>query len=161
FPTHEGPVHSLAVSPGGDLLAAGVAQGMRESKFNVWNIRTKQPVSSIPKGAVSMAFFPGGARFVSASPTTVRVWNTTDWTEENSLPTNGGPVALSADGSRLATSAGRMMPPGMNRETVRVWDTATWTELRALPGASGPLAFSPDGKTLGTGTRAGLTLWPL
>ncbi len=160
FPTQEGPVQSLAVSPGGDLLAVGMALGMRESKFNVWNIRTKSPVSTVPKGAVSMAFLPGGARLVSASSSTVRVWNTTDWTEEKSLPENAGPLALSADGSRLATSAGRQMP-GMNRETVRVWDTSNWTELRVLPGAPGPLAFSPDGQTLATGSRAGLTLWPL
>jgi WD40 repeat protein/serine/threonine protein kinase len=161
FPTQEGPVQSLAVSPGGDLLAAGVALGMRESKFNVWNLRTKQPVGSVPKGAVSMAFFPGGGRLVSASPTTVRVWNTADWAEEKSLPENGGPLALSADGSRLAASAGGRWMPGMNREIIRVWDTSTWTELRALTGASGPLAFSPDGGTLATMTRAGLTLWPL
>ena len=50
---------------------------------------------------------------------------------------------------------------GMNRETVRVWDTSNWIELRALPGAFGPLAFSPDGQTLATGSRAGLTLWPM
>jgi WD40 repeat protein len=137
-----------------------VALGLRESKFNVWNIRTKMLVSSVPKGAVSMAFLPGGARLVSASSSTVRIWNTTDWAEEKSLPENAGPVALSADGSRLATSAGRPMP-GMNRETVRVWDTSNWTEFRVLPGVSGPLAFSPDGHTLATGSRAGLALWPL
>ena len=165
FPTQEGPVQSLAVSPGGDLLAAGVALGLRESRFNVWNTRTKMQVASVPKGAVSMAFLPGGTRLVSASSTTVRVWNTTDWTEEKSLPENAGPMALSADGSRLATSAGRLMPgmnrEGMNRETVRVWDTSNWIELRAVPGAFGPLAFSPDGQTLATGSRAGLTLWPM
>ncbi len=69
-----------------------------------------------------------------------------------SLPENSTPIALSRDGTRLATST---------REGVRVWDTSTWKELRLLPGASGPIAFSPDGKTLATNSTSGITLWPV
>jgi eukaryotic-like serine/threonine-protein kinase len=85
---------------------------------------------------------------------TVQVWNTEDWTELKSLPGNGGPVALSKDGTRLATTTA-------SREGVRLWDTSTWNELRLLPGAQGPMTFSPDGKTLATDSREGITLWPV
>ena len=88
------------------------------------------------------------------APLTVQVWNTQDWTEGKSLPGNAAPMALSQDGTRLATTTAA-------RQGVRVWDTATWSEVRLLPGAQGPVTFSPDGRTLASDSRAGITLWPV
>ncbi|MCX6905437.1 MAG: protein kinase, partial [Verrucomicrobia bacterium] len=88
-----------------------------------------------------------------AAPLTVQVWNTKDWTERKALPGNAGPVALSKDGTRLATTT-------TTRQGVRVWDTSTWSEVRLLTGAQGPVTFSPDGKTLAGDSAAGITLWP-
>ena len=148
WPTQEGAVQSLALSPNGDLLALGLRE-----KVNVWNVRTQSLIKSLPKGAAALAFLPDGRTLVSASPSTVRVWNTADWTERTSLPEASAPLALSGDAARLAT---------MSRDGVRVWDTATWRELRLLSGASGPMAFSPDGQSIVTESKAvGLTVWPL
>ncbi len=152
LPEQDGPVQSLAVSPAGDLLAVGLRE-----KFNIWNLRTRALVASVPKGVTSMAFFPDGKRLVTTYQATVRVWTTTDWREERSLPGHAGPIALSADGSRLATVKGDMRM----RQGVSIWDTSDWSELRTLAGASGPVAFAPDGKALATDSKAGLTVWPL
>jgi WD40 repeat protein len=156
FPAQDGPVQSLAISPAGNLMAVG----LRDNKFNVWNIPSKSLVAKIPKEAISMAFLPDGKSLITASHTSVRIWNTESWSERLSLPGSCGPFVLSSDGSRLATDTERRFPAASG-EGVRVWDTATWKELRLISGAWGPMAFSPDGKTLATDTRAGLTLWPL
>jgi WD40 repeat protein len=129
--------------------AAAAGIGLRE-KLNIWDLRTKALVASLPKGAVSMSFFPDGKNLVTASFSTVRVWRTADWTEQTSLPENSGPIVLSRD----ATRTGHRKPGG-----VRVWDTSTWKEVRLLSGASGPMSFSPDGETLATDAKEGITLW--
>ncbi len=147
LPTQDGAVQSIAVSPGGELLALAV-----RDRVNVWNLRTKALVKTLPRSAVSLAFFPDGHALITASPATVRVWSTNDWTELTSLPDNSGPMALSKDGARLASSS---------RDGVRVWDTATWLELLLLTNVSAPMCFAPDGKTLATDSPNGLTLWPL
>ena len=151
LPDQEGPVHSLAISPGGDLLAVGVRAG-RTEKLNIWNLRTRLLVTNLTRGSESMAFFPDGAKLVSASPRTVHVWNTATWKEEKSLADNFGPVALSRDARLLATQS---------REGMRIWDTAKWIELDVLEEAFGQVAFSPDGKSLVTEARSGLVVWPL
>jgi WD40 repeat protein len=108
-------------------------------------------VTNFAKGAVSLAFLPDGRSLISASPASVRIWNTADWTERRVLNNSAGPITLSSNGTRLAT---------LSRQGVRLWDTATWQELNLLPETSGPIAFSPDGRTLATETRnGGITLW--
>jgi WD40 repeat protein/serine/threonine protein kinase len=151
LPSQGGPVQSLAYSPDGALLAIGSREGFRE-KINIWNLRTATLVASLSKASGSISFLPDGKTFVAAG-LSVRVWNTTDWSEQTSLRDGTGPIALSKEGSHLAT---------WGREGARVWDTGSWKELRLIPNTSGPLAFSPDGRHLATDTRdAGLTIWPV
>jgi WD40 repeat protein/serine/threonine protein kinase len=151
LPTRDGGVQSLAVSPDGEWLATASREGFRE-KVNVWNIRSRSLVKSLPsRGGVSVAFLPRHHALVTAGAS-VRVWRTADWSEEISLPESTGPIAVSPDGARLATGS---------RDGVRVWDTATWQHVRLLPNAYGVMAFAPDGKSLVTDSKAGLTVWPL
>ncbi|MBI5383754.1 MAG: protein kinase [Verrucomicrobia bacterium] len=177
LPTQDGAVQSLAYSPSGDLLVVGLTE-----KFSVFNARNQSLLTTVPKGAISMAFLRDGKTLLTAgtlereskrgmafmgrSPTsTVRAWATAEWSERHALPTNFGPIAVSADGRRLATCResmrGIMRGWESSREGVRVWDTGSWAQLRFLTNATGPLAFSPDGTTLATETKDGLTLWPL
>ncbi len=169
LPDQGGPVESVAFSPSGELLAVGT-----RDKVNIWNVRTRSLVTSQSQGASSLAFTPDGKALVAASRG-VRVWRTSDWTEQASWQTGPGRgpgpgpgpgqgpgqgpgpglgfnMALSGDASRLAISTRRGM-------TVR--NTGSWKEVRFLSGASAPMAFSPDAKTLATDTDAGITLWPL
>jgi eukaryotic-like serine/threonine-protein kinase len=151
LPAQPAAVQALAVAPDGDLLAVA-----SRDQCQLWSLHRRARLATLPKGAVSLAFFPDGQRLVTASahPAFVHIWKASGWSEEKTLVDNSGPVALSADGTHLAT---------VSWEGVHVWDTASWQEVRALPGASPPLAFSPDGRTLATDTRSGtgITLWPL
>ncbi|HKS36007.1 MAG TPA: serine/threonine-protein kinase, partial [Verrucomicrobiae bacterium] len=178
FPDQDGPVQSIVYSPDGNLVAIGVGDTM-----SIWNARSRSLVTRLSRGGgpmpspsgtgtppgppgkprfpfrggISAAFLPDGRRLITASPWTVRVWSTADWTEQKTLPESGGPIALSRDGSRLAVVKGDFR----QRRNVAIWDTSTWGEPRLLPGASGPMVFSPDGKTIATDSEAGITLWPL
>ena len=154
LPTQESAVQCLAVSPSGELLAIGL-----RGKIKVWNLRTKTLVISVPNDASSMMFLPDGKRLVStglshprAWDSRLRVWDTADWRELKSIPDNSGPLAMSADGTRVAT---------VSRQEVRIWDTATWSELRKVEGASGSVAFAPDGRSLVAETRSGLAVFTL
>ncbi len=157
FPGQEKSVRSVAVSPGGDLLAVGM-----DDRLTIWNLATKSLVTNVPKGGFSMAFFPDGKKLVAASGRTVRIWNTADWSEAKSLPQNSGPgfsleppdIALSAEAKFLATAY-------RNRGEAHIWETTTWTEVRVLKGATGPMAFSPGGTQLVSDSRTGLALWSL
>ena len=142
-------VRSLAFSPNGDLLAIGLPE-----KVNIFNIHSKALITSFRHGGVATAFFPDGKTLLTASDRgSVRLWNTTDWTERKSLQEGSIPLAISGDATRLATSS--------REGGITVWDTASWKELRFLPDAFGPIAFSREGKTLAADTKVGITLWPL
>jgi WD40 repeat protein len=173
FPAQDGAVLAVACSPQGDLVAVGT-----RDHCNLYHARTRDRVASLPKGAVSITFSPDGRSLLTAGPagrepmregafqggppgSSVSVWRTADWSESKSLPRQSGPLALSADGTRLATV--RQGLPGRDggREGVRLWDTAMWGELLILSNATAPMALAPDGRTMVAETRAGLTLWPL
>ena len=147
LPAAEGPIECIAISPKADLAAVGLHQ-----EIQVWNLKTRALVTTLPKGGMSVAFFPDGSRLASASMSSVRIWKTAGWVEEKSLPENSGPLALSADGSRLVTT---------RRDGVSVWATATWMEEGRFDQSWAPLALSPDGSQLVTDTPRGLVLRPI
>jgi|EP01046_Picozoa_sp_COSAG06_P044947 WD40 repeat protein len=69
----------------------------------------------------SVSFSPDGARIVSASDKTVRVWNAATGECELTLEGHSGAVrsaCFSPDGARIVSSASR-------DKTVRVWNAAT------------------------------------
>jgi eukaryotic-like serine/threonine-protein kinase len=145
LPKQEGPVHSMAVSPGGEWLAVGV-----KDKCHVWDLRTRTLATSLSTNVISMGFSPDGQTLITADPATTRFWRTSDWGLQRSVK-EGGSLALSKDGTRLAIA---------RRQGVRLLDASSSKELRFFPGAASPV-FSPDGQMLLTDTAAGLVLWPL
>jgi eukaryotic-like serine/threonine-protein kinase len=147
LPNQGGAVQSLAVSPDDQWLAAGLFE-----KLNIWNLRTRTLVKSLPKRVLSAVFSPDGKSLITASPATVRVWNTIDWNEQKALDGNSGPISLSRDGARLAT---------LSRGGVRVWDTANWSEATFVDGAFPPFTLSPDGQRLLAQAPTGLAIWTL
>jgi eukaryotic-like serine/threonine-protein kinase len=152
LPNQDAAVQALAFSPDGSLLAIGLRENL-----NVWDLRSKTMLVSIPKGVLSMAFSPDGRTLVTASPASVRIWRVENWSEQKVLPASSGPVAFSKDGSLLATETERVR--ASPARGVRIWDTSNWSEIRILPNASGPMAFAPDSKVLATDTSEGITLW--
>jgi WD40 repeat protein/serine/threonine protein kinase len=187
LPPQDGPVQSIAVSPDGNLLALGVHQEQAQShvpgrlernlwvmdmrdRVSIWDLRTRTLLTKLSKPAYSMLFLPDGKSLASSHLATVRIWHTSNWTEQTALseklggfgflgeggrfPMEGSrlSIALSADGARLASA---------NRDGVRLWDTAKWRQMGLFTNTFGPMAFSPDGKTLAADTRDGITLFPL
>jgi eukaryotic-like serine/threonine-protein kinase len=148
LPTQKSGVMALAFSPRRDILAVGLLDAV-----NIWDIRARKQLATLPKGGVSMAFTGDGERLISASIGTVRIWRTSDWKEERVLERNAAPISLSPDGALLATFA--------NREGVHIWDTKTWQEVKLLSFAFGPFAFSPDGKWIVADSRNGRAVWPV
>ncbi len=160
FPNQGEDVQSVALSPNGEFLAVG-----SDRKLNIWRVSDKALVHSQTQGATSMRFLPDGKKLFTASGGImrgpggpgggIRMLNTDDWTEQKILPGNFGPIALSRDGTRLATQSreGR-------EEVVRVWTVGTWQLVGVVRDASSPFSLSSDGKRLAADSRdAGIKVW--
>jgi WD40 repeat protein len=147
----------MAASPSGDLLAVGCPETV-----DIYDIRTKERRQTLPKGAFSAQFSADGKLLLTASRANVRIWSTSDWTEQRVLEGVSGPIALSADGRRLACSGrgwGRGDRGGGGG--VCVWNTVSWVQERSLREVSAPFAFSPDGARLAAVTQGGVVIMAL
>jgi RNA polymerase sigma factor (sigma-70 family) len=155
-----GPLGSLAIvfSPDGQLLAA--CQG---NSLCLWDVASRKRCLDYPghrDGIKSLAFAATGKVLVSgAGLERVQLWDPSAWKElyAERKTQDISPVALSADGKRLAAAQ-----PGHRAIVVR--DVATGVELRRLavvdlhakadlatPPFLFSLAFSGDGKRLAAG----------
>jgi eukaryotic-like serine/threonine-protein kinase len=146
LPAQEGPVHAMAISPGGEWLALGV-----RDKCHVWDLRSRTLAATLSTHVISMAFSSDGRTLTTVSPTTTRAWETAGWTLQRTGK-EGGSLGISRDGALLAIP---------RRQGVRLVENGSSREIRFLPRASSPAVFSPDTQKLVTDTPAGLTLWSL
>jgi WD40 repeat protein/serine/threonine protein kinase len=154
---HTSCMWGLALSPDGQLLAAGGSDGI----VKLWDIQTWEEVRSFQtpgKKVKRLAFGPGGRHL--AAPCfdngTVKIWDVATGT--SSTLEHGdecvGAVVFSPGGRWIASRG---------NESVKIWDTATGGLLRTLPGADDEaqsMALSPDGRCLavGNGDRT-IRLW--
>jgi WD40 repeat protein len=152
-------VSTLAFSPDGRLLAAGLHEGA----LAVWNVATGKQRRG-PGGhdgrVMSLAFSPDGRSLVSGSlDRTARVWDVATGKELRQLGKHEDSirsVAFSPDGRLVATGGG-------DWEGVWLWDAATGRPVGRI--ACGQtrlygLAFAPDSRTLAVGCAwDGLRLW--
>ncbi|HEX9736389.1 MAG TPA: TIR domain-containing protein [Thermoanaerobaculia bacterium] len=183
-PVRRGGVTSMAINPGGDLIAAGGDGGSISLSRPVspppatdaGSCRDRRPIRlaeldveavgepvSAPEGTVTnLAFGPRGllAAATGSSPT-VRLWRSPG-EPAAAIPTGHekriGALAISRDGERLASG-------GWDRE-IRLWSLDAGGEEEPLVGQENrwvrSLAFSPDGDRLAAGDRFGdVTLWNL
>ncbi|MBI3469250.1 MAG: protein kinase [Planctomycetes bacterium] len=153
FVGHLGPVTSLALSPGGEWLAAGIqdTSGAGERTLFVWETSSGKLVRSLaahPGVAFGVAFSPDGRRIASCGgDQAVKLWNAADGQLIAALTGHSQPVrgvAFNSDGSLLASCS----LDGL----VRIWDTAHGAlraELISQPGGSlSAIAFSSDDRWL-------------
>ncbi|MFJ4343269.1 WD40 repeat domain-containing protein [Streptomyces sp. NPDC088915] len=174
---HTAPVHAVAFSPDGTLLAtaAGPADldGTRaDSRVRMWRVADGRSSGPLLRGmsshATVLAFSPDGARLASGGKDgTLRIWLTGDGRDlTGPFGTHEGGVSALAwsPGSDLLASAAADAPQ------VKVWTgagTDTRLVLAAHNGSVAHLAWSPDGRTLATGApvetgRTGaVRLWDL
>ena len=150
------PVHCLAISPVGDLLAAASTRG----EINVWSITAQGIIATFDghvRPVASVAFSPDGCLLASGAEDGVKLWDLTTQQEMATLKGKGS-VGFSPDGQLLATAA-----MGSTTNAIKLWDIATLQTVATLKGhrdSVTALAFSPDGKLLASGSKdSTLKLW--
>ncbi len=146
-----GSIFSVALSPRGDLLAAGTATG--EIRF--WHVASGLPLQTIrghSDWVQEVAFSPDGRTLASGGEDrTVSLWEVSSGKCLNTLHSHTNAVrsvAFSPDGKTLAS--------GSNDRTVCLWEVSSGKSLTTLDGHTRGLrsvAFSPDGKTLASGSE--------
>lgn len=146
------PVHGLAFSLDGTLLAAGGGSSIRVWNANSWTLQAEleTEISDI----ASISFSPDGTTLVygGADPA-VWIW---DLEDSNQVLLDGNVGTVSA----LAFSLESGLIASADDESVRLWDAASGANLATLAGSANSLAFKPDGTLLASGGETGGTvLW--
>ncbi|NER24798.1 MAG: TIR domain-containing protein [Symploca sp. SIO1C2] len=155
-----GYVLSVAISPNGQMIASGSADG----KVQLWDLEGNpigKPFEGHKKGVFSVAFSPDGQTIVSGSEdTTLRLWDL----KGNLIgkPFEGHEyrllsVAFSPDGKTIIS--------GSTDKTLRLWDTEGNPIGEPFTGHKDyvtSVAFSPDGQTIVSGSAdKTLRLWDI
>ncbi len=157
-----GPVQALGYSGDGKRILA-VTRGSNPT-ITLWNSGTGEQLASL-RGhtrAIRKAFFSSDSRFVISAgdhpEDKARIWDATTGQLRAVLSGHTNliwSIAVSADGTRLATGSGD--------QTTRLWDVSTGRLIAVLAGHLGPVLhvlFNPDSSRLVTASAdATLRLW--
>ena len=169
---HNGEVNSLAFSPDGGLLAAGVAEAGNGMVY-IWDVATQAIIRSFwahPYSVPGMAFSPTGQFLATgAVDRSVKVWQVSNGQHIETLPQDGQgtSVMFSNDGSLLATAMCALSDANLDclRGEVWLWNVPDWSLIRTL---SGPVdwveavALSPETALVAGGSRDfAVYLWRL
>jgi WD40 repeat protein len=138
---------ALAFIQGGHLLT-----GNLDGTVDEWEA-VEKGVRMLPHGEAvrAVAFSPDGRRLATATDTTLRIFDTANWTEAARaiVPAAANGLAFSHDGRWLAA---------IEDGGLRLIDTASepWHTVGPLPHEwqINAVAFSPDGRSLATTTAA-------
>jgi WD40 repeat protein len=153
-----GEVNTVALSPGGRLLAAGGTDG----KVHIWNTATGRQIGALsgPSGAITaVAFSPDGiALAASTADGAIWLWNSASHRLLWRVAGRTGPVddlTFSPHGAMLASASAD--------GTLGLWNLAAGREELQLPASGKPIrviAFSPGSPLLAAAGDDGVvTLW--
>ncbi len=145
-----GAILDVALSPQGDLLAAGTLAG----EIRLWHAASGLPLQPFRGhiAAVGVTFSLNGKTLASTGEDqAVRLWEVSSGRLLNTLQGRTSMVfgvAFSPDGRTLAS--------GSSDRTVRLWEVSDGKTLFTLQGHTAGVfgvAFSPDGRTLASGSE--------
>lgn len=146
-----GSILTIAISPNGDLLAAGTANG----DVRLWNIHSGAPLG-ICQGHTdwvrTVAFSPDGQTIVSGSDDQVlRLWD---------IKTTQCLKTFYGHANRVRSAAfspgGTSIVSGSEDSTLRVWDARTGECQMVLEGHEGrvrAVEYSPNGQYIASGSN--------
>ncbi|MFD7132307.1 hypothetical protein [Streptomyces sp. NPDC059894] len=156
---------SLAVSPGGDLLAITTDGSVQLLETETWRQVARVPGAALGASVNRVAFSPDGRFLAFSAPTwtrNVQLWDVhhrvflgRPWEEDTCRTGTPSALAFSRDGRMLAVASREL--------DVSVWDIGDGgpTEAKRLPGsrAASQVLFSPEGHLLAVCGEEGTTLW--
>jgi WD40 repeat protein len=162
FMGHAWPIHSVAFSPDGKLLATGgggLRDGRRSGEVQLWDTATGQAKLSPefwPGSDVqAVVFSPDGKSVAAGGLRGLRVWETATGMLRKEIEMDAAVLVLvyAPDGKTLAA--------GAFTGYAHLWDTRTWKEtlLKGHKSEVRALAYSPDAKTLVTGGVGEFKVW--
>src|SRR5262249_18780820 len=147
---------SLAFAPDGNKLISG---GAGDSAI-IWDVERATPLHRLeghPAGVYGVGFTPDGARAVTGSDKTLRLWRVADGTlilEKKGLFEDAERKSHNAEVTALAVSSRGIIASGDQGGEIWLWDGITGEALRMLANTTqtglpiGSLRFSPDGTFL-------------
>ena len=167
---HTWGMHSMALSPDGDILASG----SEDMTIRLWDMHTgehKRTLNGHKHRVYSVAFSPDGKTLASGSDdNTVRLWNVDTGETEMILighagefEVNNGPFSVEGVKSVAFSPDGKTLASGGGDNVIHLWDVETGKRKMTLVGHTNgvfSLAFSPDGETLASGSvDSDIRLW--
>ncbi|MBM3960577.1 MAG: hypothetical protein FJ306_01535 [Planctomycetes bacterium] len=160
------PVRTLALLPGGDVVAGGdfttTGTGLAANRIARWNGTTWSPLGlGLNNLVFSVVTAPNGDLYAAGTFTqagsvpaaNVARWNGTAWSALPGLPASQGlRLAMLPDGDLVA--AGQTWPTATSQPLVARWNGAGWTRLDAGVGAqptggAWSVAFGGEGLYVG------------
>ena len=168
---HTWGMHSMALSPDGDILASG----SEDMTIRLWDMHTgehKKTLNGHEHRVYSVAFSPDGKTLASGGDdNTIRLWSVDTGGTERILTghagefegVDNGPSSVEGVKSVAFSPDGKTLASGGGDNVIHLWDVETGKSKMTLIGHTHwvfSLAFSPDGKTLASGSvDSDIRLW--
>ena len=127
--------------------------GAYKDPIRIWDVATREQVSTIDYKARAVAFSPDGRILATGSPDGVELWDVETRIQKAAMSMPGGierAVAFSPDGRTLA--AGEWW----SGFTVQLWDVETATRIATFTDHKdriNAVSFSPDGSTVASASH--------
>jgi WD40 repeat protein len=150
FAKFDSPLHSIAISPDGYSVVAGLENGNLEMRSLTEGNITQKTLQGHDGVILSVSFSPDGQTLASSAGNTIKLWKIETEKELRTLVGHENfvtSVSFSPDRQTLASAS--------RDNTIKLWNIETGKEIRTLKGheeAVFNVSFSHDGQILASGS---------